>query len=285
MLHGRDSRRHFESNPETRAAFARRANQQFRVQPPRKKYFASPPGRLSSIRDSFRPERGAYRDRHGRGMECGGRGSAGRASLMAGRVSRERSTRAGRTALLTFATASTDWHIAGRNLWRRRCVRQNRVVLAPVAGVKLAEARSAQPGLIAINPQATVTKRIRRRGEHGISRKTIAQGMPACSDCTCMLVCVSFMHFAHETAGAASTRRSLRPPLLGAKVFSHDLGASRRGIRKARLRFENRHCEERSDEESTLSLPTDGLLRFARNDGQRGRANAPPCPPAAIAAR
>jgi hypothetical protein len=100
----------------------------------------------------------------------------------------------------------------------------------------------------AINPAVTVTRRIRRRGEHGISRKTIAQGMPACSDCTCMLVCASFMHFAHETAGAASTRRSLRPPLLGAKVFPHDLGASRRGIRKARLRFEIRHCEERSDE-------------------------------------
>jgi hypothetical protein len=27
-----------------------------------------------------------------------------------------------------------------------------------------------------LNPLATVTKRIRRRGEHGISRKTIAQG-------------------------------------------------------------------------------------------------------------
>ena len=28
-------------------------------------------------------------------------------------------------------------------------------------------------------------------GERGISRKTIAQGMPECSDCTCMLVCAS----------------------------------------------------------------------------------------------
>src|SRR5882672_3135052 len=42
----------------------------------------------------------------------------------------------------------------------------------------------------AANSLATVTRRIRRRGEHGISRKAIAQGMPECSDCTCMLVCV-----------------------------------------------------------------------------------------------
>src|SRR5258705_11662322 len=34
-------------------------------------------------------------------------------------------------------------------------------------------------------------RRIRLQGELGISRKAIAQGMPECSDCTCMLVCVS----------------------------------------------------------------------------------------------
>src|SRR5258705_1543552 len=32
-------------------------------------------------------------------------------------------------------------------------------------------------------------RRIRLQGERGISRKAIAQGMPECSDCTCMLVC------------------------------------------------------------------------------------------------
>jgi hypothetical protein len=46
------------------------------------------------------------------------------------------------------------------------CVRRSRVVLAPVAGVKLAEAKSARPGLgKTLNPLTTVTKRIRRRGE------------------------------------------------------------------------------------------------------------------------
>ena len=37
-----------------------------------------------------------------------------------------------------------------------------------------------QPDRSAIKPAVTVTRRIRRRGEHGISRKAIAQGMPDC---------------------------------------------------------------------------------------------------------
>src|SRR5207302_6431497 len=70
------------------------------------------------------------------------------------------------------------------------CVRQNRVVLASVADATPCGDASAQPGLDKSSiREATVTKRIRRRGEHGISRKAIAQGMPECSGCTCMLVC------------------------------------------------------------------------------------------------
>src|SRR4051812_26470511 len=54
-------------------------------------------------------------------------------------------------------------------------------------------------------------KGIRLQGELGISRQTIAQGMPACLGCTCMLVCASLATIAHETAGAASPRHSLLP--------------------------------------------------------------------------
>ena len=43
----------------------------------------------------------------------------------------------------------------------------------------------ARPGLMSLNPPATVTRRIRRRGEHEISRKTIARGMPGLLRCTC----------------------------------------------------------------------------------------------------
>ena len=63
----------------------------------------------------------------------------------------------------------------------------------------------------AIKPAAMEAKGIRLQGEHGISRQPIAQGMPECSGCTCMLVCASLPLIAHETAGAASTRHSLLP--------------------------------------------------------------------------
>jgi hypothetical protein len=66
-------------------------------------------------------------------------------------------------------------------------------------------------GLANLNPPMTVTRRIRRRGERGISRKAIAQGMPdASAEPVCS--CAPSSHlFAHETAGAARTRHSLHP--------------------------------------------------------------------------
>ena len=60
------------------------------------------------------------------------------------------------------------------------CVRQKRVVPAPVAGVKLSVADAIQPDRFSLKPAATVTRRIRRRGERAISRKAIAWGMPEC---------------------------------------------------------------------------------------------------------
>ena len=118
------------------------------------------------------PTRGAYRDRHGRWVR-GAVAAARRArnKSLQGELAHERRPRADE---------------------RRDCGRQSRVVLAPVAGVKPAEMLRAQPGFAKIfNPPATEAKGIRLRGEHGISRKSIAQGMPGCSGCTCMLVCAS----------------------------------------------------------------------------------------------
>ena len=63
-------------------------------------------------------------------------------------------------------------------------VRQSRVVLALDAGVKLAMMLRITQMMGARKPGP--------QGEHGISRKTIAQGMPDCLRLTCMLVCVSF---------------------------------------------------------------------------------------------
>jgi hypothetical protein len=79
--------------------------------------------------------------------------------------------------------------LAGAQDERRLSVRQNRVVLTPVAGAKSAVANSDPTGVgQPQNPPTTVTRRIRRRGEHGISRKAITQGMPDASAepvCSC----------------------------------------------------------------------------------------------------
>jgi len=54
-------------------------------------------------------------------------------------------------------------------------------------------------------------KRAVLRGEHDISRKAIAQGMSGCPRLYLYARVRIFYHYAHETAGAASTRHSLRP--------------------------------------------------------------------------
>src|SRR6266576_1686590 len=68
------------------------------------------------------------------------------------------------------------------------------------AGAKLA-IRSAGDG----------GKRAVLREEHEVSRKAIAQGRPECSSCPVCSCAVLFAQIARETAGAASTRSSLRP--------------------------------------------------------------------------
>ena len=102
-------------------------------------------------------------------------------------------------------------------------VRQNRVVLAPVAGVKLSEKRKRKR-----KRQRRSQPRTRLRGDHGISRKAIAQGRPGvlrCPVCSCALCLVQT---AHETAGAARTRPSLRPLYSRAGSYLQSSGAMRR---------------------------------------------------------
>ena len=70
-------------------------------------------------------------------------------------------------------------------------------------------------------------KRAVHRGEHVISRKAIAQGRPDALRWTCMLVCALFVHIAHETAGAARTRSSLRPLTIEGEEFPANLGRNR----------------------------------------------------------
>src|SRR5258708_14092024 len=131
-------------------------------------------------------------------MRCGGRGSVGRALESQGRL----------RSVSEQPARQTNGAKARRRLLAKTggCVRQNRVVLAPVAGAKSAEVLRVRLGAQNLNPPMTVTRRIRRRGEHGISRKTIAQGRrdaPTVPVCSCAF---SMCIFARETAGAASTR-------------------------------------------------------------------------------
>src|SRR6266702_4991880 len=54
-------------------------------------------------------------------------------------------------------------------------------------------------------------KRAVLREEHEVSCKAIAQGRPECSRCPVCSCALLFAQIARETAGAASTRSSLRP--------------------------------------------------------------------------
>ena len=59
------------------------------------------------------------------------------------------------------------------------CGRQSRVVLAPVAGVKFAEARRPDRVQTNLNPRMTVTRRIRRRGGERVFEIVPHSAVPA----------------------------------------------------------------------------------------------------------
>src|SRR5206468_5460098 len=85
----------------------------------------------------------------------------------------------------------------------------------------------------AVNPAATEARGIRLREERAISRQAIAQGRPDALRWTCMLVCALLCAIAHETAGAARTRSSLRPLMKRGQASRYNSGASRREIAKS----------------------------------------------------
>jgi hypothetical protein len=92
-----------------------------------------------------RPEKGAYRDRHGRwdGMRWTRQRRVRLFSQGGFPVSEQTAHR--RTSFNAFAEMRSAAH-GQPSIGRGRCVRQNRVVLALVAGAKSAEVGSAQPG-------------------------------------------------------------------------------------------------------------------------------------------
>src|SRR5437773_9466662 len=97
---------------------------------------------------------------------------------------------------------------------RARRVRRSRVVLTPRCWRQAGGRYPAGDG----------GKRAVHRGERAISRKAIAQGRPECSRCPVCSCALLFAQIARETAGAASTRSSLRPLTKRAGSYQANLG-------------------------------------------------------------
>src|SRR5438105_2268696 len=141
-------------------------------------------------------------------------------------------------------------------------VRRSRVVLTPRCWRQAGGRYPAGDG----------GKRAVLRGEHEISRKAIAQGRPECSRCPVCSCAHLFAQIARETAGAASTRSSLRP--LISKRANEDASLGRSAPREGTNSF-SRHCE-RSEAIHLAAQRKNGLLRCARND-DGPLTPSPPC--------
>src|SRR5216683_3405066 len=97
------------------------------------------------------------------------------------------------------------------------------------------------------NPQMTVTRRIRRRGERGISRKTIARGMPVDPSEPVVTTLVCFVLFRTRGCGCSGHPAFPAPSVFLGERFLQNLGRiAPRECGGASV--ERRHCEERSDE-------------------------------------
>src|SRR5437762_156786 len=77
-----------------------------------------------------------------------------------------------------------------------------------------------------VSPPATVANKPAHRGERDISRKAIGQGMSECFRCPVCSCAPTVQFLAHETAGAARTRHSLRPRFSREATVMHNSGKS-----------------------------------------------------------
>ena len=173
---------------------------------------------------------------------CGGRGASGARGIAGRDEPRERFSRATRRmTLLAYGEAVWSWRPLLASSLRRRC-RSNRADKA-------------------VNSQTTVTRRIRRRGERGVSRKAIAQGMSECFRSPVCSCAPNAQFLAHETAGAACTRHSLRPLVLKRDKRIWKARAKRAARMRNHAKPSLRRAKRRSNPWSDESR--DGLLRGA----------------------
>ena len=135
---------------------------------------------------------------------------------------------------------------------------------------------SDAPGLASSlreDAQATVATKPGRRGEHEVSRETIARGMPGDFRCDRGDYARVLISSAREAAGASRARHSLRPLFSErAKQCLQTSGAPRREIAESYFEFgvpSLRGAKRRSNPCHRCSGC--GLLRFARNDAVKAR--------------
>ena len=151
---------------------------------PRENIPLNPSGKSKVKSRPSRPTRGAYRDRHGRRV---------RDAVAAAMPGAQDVCRAD---VSVSEHSAPDESIAadGKTVWSWR----------PLLASSRRRSCEALPGFAwAFNPAATEARGIRLRGEHGISRKTTAQGMPECSGCSCMLVCAFLAHYCTRDRGCS----------------------------------------------------------------------------------
>ena len=151
--------------------------------------------------------------------------------------------------------------------WRARRTRWKRTVKSCGSGaavLALSWRLRIDPSDRARYPADDGGKRAVLRGEHEVSRKAIAQGRPECSRCPVCSCAVLFAQIARETAGAASTRSSLRPQFR--RGPPEDANPGRPAPRERQTILTSLRAQRSNPR---LCLLRYGLLRCARNDVER----------------
>jgi hypothetical protein len=127
-----------------------------------------------------------------------------------------------------------------RNAMDGGCVADERAIFGRRSRVVLTPRRWRQVGDNASHYAGDGDNKPGHRGEHEVSRKTIARGMPDCIGEPVVTNSPCYLFFAREAAGAARTRHSLRP-LFGGTTISYRPGASRvAGMRRCAFAFRPR---------------------------------------------
>jgi len=235
-----------------------------------------------------RPTQRGVGHRHERGTGCGGRGSVGRVSWLQGGLSSVSERSAQTTGANIRMNPSAKPAAPGEALWAKPGkAAYGKTVWSRHPLLVSSRRRSVDPtgSEQSFNPPATEARRIRLRGELGISRQTIAQGM---SDALRCPVCSCASHHSFCTRD----RRCSAHPAFPAPSFFERCGNDCQKLRAPRvarsqscIRVETtslraQRLVRRSSTSEGGSNPLSpsarkhGLLRCARNDERLIRNNS-----------